>query len=79
MVGHLSARIQERLLGVLMSASEGRGDDAADVLIELGERRADFDETARRREILLMIAASAGAMLAVHIINTDRSSRRHHA
>jgi ubiquinone biosynthesis protein len=64
MVGHLSARTQARLLGLLMSASEGRGDDAADVLIELGERRADFDETALRREITGIVAACEDASLA---------------
>jgi ubiquinone biosynthesis protein len=51
MVGRLSPRTQERLLELLIAASEGRGDDVADALIELGERREPFDETALRRNV----------------------------
>ena len=64
MVGHLSARTQERLLGLLMAASEGRGDDAADALIELGERHEDFNETALRRDITQIVSACQDASLA---------------
>ena len=64
MVGHLSVRTQERLLGLLLSASEGRGDDAADVLVELGERHADFDENGLRRDITRVIATCQDVSLA---------------
>jgi ubiquinone biosynthesis protein len=63
MVGHLSVRTQERLLGLLMAASEGRGDDAADALMELGERHPDFDEHALRREIADVVTACQEASL----------------
>jgi predicted unusual protein kinase regulating ubiquinone biosynthesis (AarF/ABC1/UbiB family) len=64
MVGHLAARTQERLLGLLMAASDGRGDEAADVLIELGERRADFDESAVRKDVVALVAKFQNASLA---------------
>ena len=64
MVGHLSARTQERLLELLMSASEGRGDEATDVLIDLGERREDFNEPALRKEVIQLVAKFQNASLA---------------
>jgi predicted unusual protein kinase regulating ubiquinone biosynthesis (AarF/ABC1/UbiB family) len=46
-----------------LAASEGRGDQAADVLIELGERREAFDETALRRDIVDLVARHRQAEL----------------
>ena len=64
MVGRLSARTQERLLELLMAAAEGRGDEAADVLIELGERRENFDETALRRDVVDLVTTFQQSSLA---------------
>jgi ubiquinone biosynthesis protein len=64
MVGSLSNRTQERLLELLMAASEGQGDDAADVLIELGERRETFNEAALRKEVVALVAKMQNASLA---------------
>lgn len=64
MVGRLSARTQERLLELLMAASEGRGDEAADVLIDLGERREHFDETALRRDVIELVTTFQQSSLA---------------
>lgn len=61
MVGHLSARVQERLLELLIDASEGRGDEAADVAIDLGEAQSDFDEAAFRQDITELILRSRHA------------------
>ena len=55
MVGHLSARTQERLTELLMAAAEGRGDEAADALLNLGERRDGFDEAALRRDVVELV------------------------
>jgi predicted unusual protein kinase regulating ubiquinone biosynthesis (AarF/ABC1/UbiB family) len=57
MVGRLSMRTQERLLELLMAASEGRGDEAADALVELGQRRDDFDESGLHTEIVDLVSA----------------------
>jgi predicted unusual protein kinase regulating ubiquinone biosynthesis (AarF/ABC1/UbiB family) len=55
MVGRLSPRLQESLLELLLAASGGQGDEAADVFIEIGERLRDFDETAVRRDIVALV------------------------
>jgi ubiquinone biosynthesis protein len=55
MVGRLGERVQEQLLALLMASSEGRGDEAADVLIDLGERREGFDEAALRKDVAELV------------------------
>jgi len=64
MVGHLAVRIQERLLELVMAASEGRGDEAADVVVDLGERMEAFNELALRRDIEELVASVQHAPLA---------------
>ena len=64
MIGRLSERTQEQLLALLMAASEGRGDDATDVLIELGEKREGFDEGAMRKEVVELVTKCQNASLA---------------
>jgi predicted unusual protein kinase regulating ubiquinone biosynthesis (AarF/ABC1/UbiB family) len=51
MVGRLSAPLQEQLFKLLLAIGEGRGEEAADVVIAVGERREDFDEAEMRREV----------------------------
>ena len=51
MIGRLSPQMQERLLKLLLAISEGRGEEAADVAVTLGERLADFNEPGFRRAI----------------------------
>ena len=63
MVGELSPRIQERLLELLISAAEGRPDEASDVIVDLGERRESFDEAALRRDVADLIARYQRATL----------------
>jgi predicted unusual protein kinase regulating ubiquinone biosynthesis (AarF/ABC1/UbiB family) len=64
MIGRLDARTQDRLLGLLMAASEGRGDEAADALIDLGQRRDDFDEAALHRDVAALVTQMQQASLA---------------
>ena len=64
MVGHLAARTQERLLELVMAASEGRGDEAADVIVDLGERIDAFNEHALRKEIVELVTSCQHASLA---------------
>jgi predicted unusual protein kinase regulating ubiquinone biosynthesis (AarF/ABC1/UbiB family) len=56
MVGRLTPPVQERLLRLLLAIGEGRGDEAASVAIELGERRDDFEEAQIRRTIMDLVA-----------------------
>jgi predicted unusual protein kinase regulating ubiquinone biosynthesis (AarF/ABC1/UbiB family) len=51
MIGRLSPQMQERLLKLLLAISEGRGEEAADVAVTLGERLPDFNEPGFRRAI----------------------------
>lgn len=55
MVGRLSPQMQERLLKLLLAVSEGRGEEAADVAITLGERLDDFNEAGFRRDIAALV------------------------
>jgi ubiquinone biosynthesis protein len=63
MVGRLTASTQDRLLELLIAAAEGRSDEAADVLIDLGERREKFDETALRRDVAAVVGRMQQAAL----------------
>jgi predicted unusual protein kinase regulating ubiquinone biosynthesis (AarF/ABC1/UbiB family) len=70
MVGRLTERTQEQLLKVLLAAAHGRGDEASDVLIELGQRRENFDEAALRRDIADLIARHQEASLSAIQVGT---------
>lgn len=56
MVGHLSPRMQDQLLKLLLAISSGRGDQSADIAIEIGESRPGFDETKFREGIGDLVA-----------------------
>jgi len=56
MVVHVAPGLQDRLIRLLASVSEGRAEEAADVLIELGERREDFDAGAYRRHVARLVS-----------------------
>jgi ubiquinone biosynthesis protein len=51
MVGRVSPQMQEQLFKLILAIGEGHGDDAADVLVSIGERREDFHEADMRRAI----------------------------
>jgi predicted unusual protein kinase regulating ubiquinone biosynthesis (AarF/ABC1/UbiB family) len=51
MVGRLTPSTQERLFRLMLAISEARGDEAASVVISLGERQDDFDEMQMRRVV----------------------------
>jgi ubiquinone biosynthesis protein len=55
MVGRLSTTMQERLFRLLLAISEARGDDAASVVIAIGDTHEDFDEMQMRRMIVDMV------------------------
>jgi ubiquinone biosynthesis protein len=63
MVVHVPPRQRTRLLKLMFSAVEGRGDDAADEVIALGTRLENFDEERYLREsgqLIARYAAHAG-------------------
>ena len=63
MVGHISAQAQEQLFKLSLAIGEGRGDDAANVLMTLGERRDDFEEMEMRRAVAEIVSRYHGQTL----------------
>jgi ubiquinone biosynthesis protein len=63
MVGHLSPTLQDKLLKLILAISEGRGEDAADTAIVLGEKREDFDEDGFKRDVVSIVGHYYGASL----------------
>ena len=43
MVGRIMPKLQEDLLQLLLAIAEGRGDEAANIAIKIGEKKEDFD------------------------------------
>ncbi|MDX6384107.1 MAG: hypothetical protein QOK48_1680 [Blastocatellia bacterium] len=63
MVGHISATFQENLLRLLLAISEGRGDEAAEVSIKMGEPKPNFDEQDFRRRVASLVAQHADSTM----------------
>ena len=55
MVGHLSSNVQDHLLRLMLAIADGRGDEAASVVIALGEKLEDFDEAHLRRMVTELV------------------------
>jgi predicted unusual protein kinase regulating ubiquinone biosynthesis (AarF/ABC1/UbiB family) len=82
MVGRLSSDVQEQLFKMVLAIADGRGDQAASIMIALGERREDFDEAAVRRGIVEMISRySQASMRELNVgrvmLDMARSSSQH--
>ena len=60
MVGRVMPGLQEQLLQLLLAISEGRGDDAADIAIRVGERKEDFAEKEFKQRIGEIVAKQQG-------------------
>src|SRR5256714_299282 len=63
MVGHISGRFQENLLRLLLAISEGRGDEAAQVAIKMGEAKPDFDKNDFKRRVANLVARHADSTM----------------
>ena len=63
MVARVQPGTQDDLVKLLLAVSEGRGDEAAAVAIEIGERRDVFDEGRFRREVAALVADHQGLSL----------------
>lgn len=51
MVGRIMPRLQENLLQLLLAIAEGRGDEAANVAIKIGDKKDNFDPKEFSRRI----------------------------
>lgn len=56
MTARLSTKMREQIVHLLMALADNRGDDAAEVLVEVGDPLSDFDRVAYTREIAALIA-----------------------
>ena len=63
MVAHLTPSMQEKLLQLILAISEGRSDAAADVAIDIGTRRASFNEAACRKQIADLVQGNEGSSI----------------
>ncbi|HJT44641.1 MAG TPA: AarF/UbiB family protein [Chthoniobacterales bacterium] len=61
MVGRIMPRLQEDLLQLLLAISEGRGEEAADLAIKIGDAREMNDEEKFRRRIGEIVAVQKTA------------------
>jgi ubiquinone biosynthesis protein len=57
MVGRLSTSVQEQLFRLMLAIADDRGDEAAAVVITLGERLEGFDDAPMRRMVAELVAS----------------------
>jgi ubiquinone biosynthesis protein len=55
MIGRLSTAMQDQLLRLMLAIADGRGDEAASVIVSLGEKHEDFDEALLRRTVIEVV------------------------
>jgi ubiquinone biosynthesis protein len=63
MVGHINAEFQEKLFRLLLANSEGRGDDAARIAMELGEPKPNFDKYDYQHRVANLVTRNADSTL----------------
>jgi ubiquinone biosynthesis protein len=63
MVGHISGNFQENLLRLLLAISEGRGDEAAEVSMKMGEPKPNFDKHDFEHRVASLVAQHSDATL----------------
>jgi ubiquinone biosynthesis protein len=61
MVGRIMPRLQEDLLQLLLAISEGRGEEASQIAVKIGDISEDFDAKAFTRRISEIVAAQKTA------------------
>jgi ubiquinone biosynthesis protein len=64
MVSRLLPGFQERLLRLLLAISEGRGEEAAEISIAMGEPKPDFDRKEFTRRVSELVAENSKATVA---------------
>jgi predicted unusual protein kinase regulating ubiquinone biosynthesis (AarF/ABC1/UbiB family) len=63
MVARVQPGTQDDLIRLLLAVSEGKGDEAAEVAMEIGDKRDVFDEARFRREVGVLVAEHQGLAL----------------
>jgi ubiquinone biosynthesis protein len=70
MVSCITPAMQEKLLRWLVALGEGRGEEAANIALQIGKPRPDMDRAAFRRRVSEMVMLSGGANL--HTVQMGR-------
>ena len=63
MVSHINETFQEKLLQLLLAISEGRGDEAAEISIRMGEPKSNFDKSDYTHRVASLVARQADTSL----------------
>ena len=63
MVAHIGTRFREKLLRLLLANSEGRGDEAADAAMAMGEPKANFDKNDYKQRVANLVTQNADRTL----------------
>jgi predicted unusual protein kinase regulating ubiquinone biosynthesis (AarF/ABC1/UbiB family) len=63
MTGRVTPTLQEQLIKLLMAVAEGRGEEAADLALRIGEAREGLDEPRFRRAVAELVASQQGALV----------------
>ena len=63
MIGRVSQSFQDNLLRLLLAVSEGRGDDATETAIKMGEPKERFDRVNYKRRVVDLVAENREASL----------------
>jgi ubiquinone biosynthesis protein len=61
MVAHVAANFRENYLRLLLAISEGRGDEASEVAIKMGEPKANFDKREYEHRVANLVAQHSDA------------------
>ena len=61
MVGHITPRLQENLLQLLLAVSDGRGDDVAAMAIKISELTEGFAENEFRQRVAGLVSENQGS------------------
>jgi predicted unusual protein kinase regulating ubiquinone biosynthesis (AarF/ABC1/UbiB family) len=64
MVGHVAPALQEQLLKLLASVTEGQGDEVAELVVRIGTKQPDFEPQLFRRRITELVAEHRGLPVA---------------
>ena len=63
MVGHITGSFQENLLRLLLAISEGRGDEAAEISMKMGEPKPNFDKRDFEHRVANLVAQHSNATI----------------
>lgn len=63
MVGHITGSFQENLLRLLLAISEGRGDEAAESSMRMGEPKPNFEKRDFESQVANLVAQHSGSTI----------------